>query len=279
MMVARISSREPLAGRAVAVSVSDSPDLPVLGLGERHLRDAMVEVARHLLIAGARLLYGGDLRPGGFTDLLLELIARHQPNAGSAETPPVVTNYLPWPVHMSLRPTAFAEWIHGIAPVAALVCLGPNGGTIAVKRRARIKPIEPTPRDWSRGLSSMRNVLTKLSAARVILGGRVEGFKGKMPGIAEEALASLRASKPVFVLGGFGGCARDLAETMGLVEARQVARITDWTGRNTFASFGADSLNNGLTADENTVLVRTAHIDEAVTLMLRGVHRLFDHAA
>jgi len=34
-----------------------------------------------------------------------------------------------------------------------------------------------------------------------------------MPGIAEETYLSLEAQQPVFVLGGFGGCARDIAET------------------------------------------------------------------
>jgi len=271
-----MSRRDPLAGRAVVVSVSDSPDLAFLGFGEQHLRDAMSEVARHLLIAGARLLYGGDLRPGGFTELLLELIARHRPEADNDKTTAVVTNYLPWPVHMSLTPAEFAKWTDGIGPVAELVCLDLGGKPISAKRRAEFNVAQPTPVDWSRGLSSMRKTLTKLSAARVILGGRVEGYKGKLPGIAEEALTSLEAGKPVFILGGFGGCACDIAETMGLVEPRQVARITDWAGRDAFGRFGVRSLNNRLTSDENAVLVRTAHVDEAVALMMRGMHRLFD---
>ena len=41
--------------------------------------------------------------------------------------------------------------------------------------------------------------------ARIVLGGRVAGYKGRMPGIAEEALLSLQAQQPVFLLGGFGG--------------------------------------------------------------------------
>lgn len=53
------------------------------------------------------------------------------------------------------------------------------------------------------------------SDARVVIGGRVEGYKGAMPGIAEEVLLSLKAGKPIFLVGGFGGCTRDLAETLG----------------------------------------------------------------
>lgn len=245
-----MSRHDPLAGRAVAISVSDSPDLAFLGFGNQHLHDAMGELARHLLIAGAHLLYGGDLRPGGFTELLLELIARYRPEAGNGKTAAVVTNYLPWPIQMSLSPEEFAKWAEGIGPFAELVCLGRNGGVIAAKRRAKIIAAQPTSDDWSHGLSSMRKALTKRSAARVVLGGRIEGYKGTMPGIAEEALTSLKAGKPVFILGGFGGCARDIAETMELVEPRQVGRIADWTGREAFGSFRVKSLSNGLTADE-----------------------------
>jgi hypothetical protein len=56
-----------LRGQSVAVSISESPDLAQLGLSDRHLRDVWAEVARQLLTAGARLLYGGDLRAQGFT--------------------------------------------------------------------------------------------------------------------------------------------------------------------------------------------------------------------
>src|SRR5215470_16444954 len=66
-----------LEGWRIAVSISDSPDLASLGLGDRHLRDVMVEVARHLISAGAALVYGGDLRKKGYTELLFEVAARY----------------------------------------------------------------------------------------------------------------------------------------------------------------------------------------------------------
>lgn len=38
---------------AIAISVSESPDMLVLGLSDQHLRDAMTEIARHMLALGA----------------------------------------------------------------------------------------------------------------------------------------------------------------------------------------------------------------------------------
>ncbi len=87
--------QEPLSQKAVAISISDSPDMAVLGLAEEHLRDAMAEVARHLLAMGARLVYGGDLRAYGFTELLFELVARHRRDADIGDNRAGVVSYTP----------------------------------------------------------------------------------------------------------------------------------------------------------------------------------------
>ena len=65
----------------------------------------------------------------------------------------------------------------------------------------------PDDGEWARGLTAMRRTMLLQSDARIVLGGRVEGYKGRLPAVAEETLLSLRAGQPVFVLGGFGGCA------------------------------------------------------------------------
>jgi hypothetical protein len=69
-----MSYREALSQRVIAISTSESPDMRALGLSEEHLRDAMAEIARHLLALGARLVYAGDLRAHGFSELLFELL-------------------------------------------------------------------------------------------------------------------------------------------------------------------------------------------------------------
>jgi hypothetical protein len=93
-----------------------------------------------------------------------------------------------------------------------------------------------------------------------------------MPGVAEEALAALQAGQPLFLLGGFGGCARDIAEDFGLAQRGLVPR-SPWPGRSSFTSFTAEGLNNGLNTEENTILATTVHVDQAVTLILRGLLR------
>jgi len=49
----------------------------------------------------------------------------------------------------------------------------------------------PTEDEWSAGLTVMRKVMADRINARIALGGRTSGYKGKMPGIADEALIQL----------------------------------------------------------------------------------------
>ena len=70
--------------------------MPVLGrLGDGHLRSAMAAIAAHVLARGDDLAYGGDLRGGGFTELLLELVVRYSPRDVLADRARV-TDYLAW---------------------------------------------------------------------------------------------------------------------------------------------------------------------------------------
>jgi hypothetical protein len=121
----------------------------------------------------------------------------------------------------------------------------------------------------------MRESMTAKIDARIVLGGRIDNFKGNMPGIAEETLGMINARKPVFVLGGFGGCARDIAEDMGLLNGSSSTTV-QWPGRSSFGRFSVKDLNNGLTEQENQKLAITPHVDEAIMLILRGLFREVD---
>jgi hypothetical protein len=270
-----MSYQEPLSKHSIAISISESPDMAVLGLAREHLDDAMAEVARHLLAMGARLMYGGDLRPKGFTEVLFELVARHRRDADLGDERVGVSNFLAWPVHVSLSSDQLRHLSEAMRGVAELICLNVDGEVIPDTERQQLVPRPATPDEWSAGLTTMRDFMTKMSDARVVLGGRVEGFKGRMPGVAEEALIALRAGQPLFIIGGFGGCVRDIAEEIGLAKAGPITR-PPWPGRGDFASFSVKDLNNGLDAEESTILATTVHVDQAVTLLLRGLLRTKD---
>lgn len=267
-----MTHQEPLSNRVVAISISESPDMAALGLSSEHLTDAMAEVARYLLSMGARLVYGGDLRPDGFTLVLLELVERHRRDSDDGGERISFTNFFPWPVHISLTAEEISQRAEAVSGVAELIFLTAGGEVMSSEERRQVTPRQPTDDEWADGLTAMRAAVTVRSDARVVMGGRVEGFKGKMPGIAEEALEALRVGQPLFLLGGFGGCARDIAEELGLAPAQprgQRGRV----GHDAFANYTAGSLNNGLATEENRTLATTVYVDEAVTLILRGLLR------
>ena len=262
---------------AVEISVSDSPDMQALGLSDGHLRDAMAEIALQVLASGTSLACGGNLWQHGFTEVLAELVGRYRDHPRHGGTI-VVTDYLAWPVHIRMTSNELAAFSAEHEPAVRLVFLGLDGARLAREQRLKLPVHEPNEDEWTKGLTAMRTVMRNDIQARVVLGGRVEGYKGTMPGIAEETCLSLEAGQPVFVLGGFGGCARDIAETVGLAE-RWAGSRGDWAGRECFRKYSPDDLRNGLSREENIVLARTPHIQEAVTLVSRGLRRILGDGA
>ena len=132
---------------------------------------------------------------------------------------------------------------------------------------------EPDDGEWESGLTAMRATMCGETVARIAAGGRIEGYKGRMPGVAEEVLMSFEAQQPVFLLGGFGGCARGIAEAVGLVERVDKSSGSSWAGNELFSQFTPDDLRNGLSREANAILADTPHIDQMVSLVWRGVQR------
>ena len=254
----------------IAISMSESPDMAVLGFSEGHLREAVAEFAIYLLASGANLAYGGDLRSGGFTELLFELVMRYR---RQEDTDARVIDYLAWPVHVRMKATDLDALAAELQGFAQLALIGQDGRWMSMEDRYTLLSHEPAEHEWGPGLTAMRRTMRRETDARIVLGGRVEGYKGDIPGIAEEALLSLEVGQPLFLIGGFGGCTRDIAETVGLVDTWAGSR-PPWPGRKQFKRYTQDDLHNGLSTEENQVLACTPHLDQAVTLVMQGLRRL-----
>jgi hypothetical protein len=259
-----------LSGRRIALSISRSPDMEVLGMGKEHLDDAMTEIARHLIACGATLAYGGDLREKGFAELLFEVVNRYRFNKDSDSI--LVRNYLAWPVHASMNAADIEQWQMTLEGLARLVLLTPEGKEMKLADRSADAAVTDD-KQWADGLTAMRLTMASDIEARITLGGQTAKYKGRLPGIAEEALIQIKRKAPLYILGGFGGCSFDLARAMG-VDRRDVPRSPSsgsWAGIEEFGKFGVADLRNGLTPSENRLLAETVHVDQAVALILRGL--------
>lgn len=280
-----MTTRENRGPKTIGISISDSPDMKALGLGNGHLRDAMTEVATYLMSSGDDLAYGGDLRENGFTWTLFELASRYtkQPSAFVShshdgrefvEQLRRVVNYFAWPVHIRMTNDELDLLAGEVGNVADLKFLDIEGDPITIERRREFPTSEPDDGVWSEGLTTMRRTMQGEIDARILLGGRVENYKGRMPGVAEEALLSLQSGQPVFLLGGFGGCTRDIAGALGFADNLAGSRLR-WQGLPEFEDYGPVSLNNGLSVEENQVLAQTPYVDRWLPLLLHGLRRLF----
>lgn len=246
--------------------------MAALGLTDGHLKEAIAELAIQFLAADADLAYGGDLRERGFSQLLFQLVLRYT-STSDLKSRVRVTNHLAWPVHIGTSVDKLDALTAELRGAAELTLLKRDGTPMTMDIRRSLPTHVPSPDEWFSGLTAMRKFQSFFTDMRVLLGGQVANFKGCMPGVAEEALLSLCAGQPLFLIGGFGGCTRDVAETLGLVEPWAGSRNC-WPGREKFKRWVGGDLNNGLSEEENEILAATPFIGEAVVLVLRGVHRL-----
>lgn len=283
-----------LAGTGIGVSISDSQELAALGFGKAHQQDASVEFARYLLANGASLHYGGDLRQGGYTELFYGL-ANYYGTAGQAQ--PLVHSYLAWPIYLSLTTKTQAEFKRRVAfyrvapPVDLNLPLGEAvPPTTAANRYA-----------WARSLTQMREQINQAIQARILIGGSETQYVGAQPGLLEEGILALRADKPTYLIGAFGGITRRLIDGLQQPDARHILTLPtrlDELGQETIAyynghspatapldfaaaqrflgEYGLDRLsrNNGLSLPENERLFVTPHVMEMINLVLTGLARL-----
>jgi len=294
-----------LKGLTVGLSISTPPkeDMARLGLSEQHLKLANEDLAQHCLSRGASIAYGGDLRDKGFTLALFDLVrAQHQ---RGTEKFARILSFLAWPIYLDREAGMLLANNKDVAAVERIPL--PQDLTEA-GLADRTKWVDCDAPEhcyiWARSLTAMRERMMQVIHARVLLGGTLKGYKGKWPGLIEEALLALRAGMPLFLLGGFGGATATIIEAL---EGRRPEELTEEfqysnelyeatahyynneiLKRNldldpidygallsTFHEKGGqglkNALNNGLTDDENRRLFVTEIREEAVRLVLKGL--------
>lgn len=287
-----------LAGRNVAVSVSEAPGSYSIGYGKAMIRDLTIELSRHLLIAGARMVYGGDLRSEGFTELFRELSLQYKNYQSEVDREEhFFTNYFAWPIWLNLTNEHKLQFVSSRVKYKTVEppedYMGdPN------------KPIAPINNEnnlvWAKSLRKMRIEMEGRVDARIILGGRIQGFKGFMAGLAEEFIQSVKSGHPVYLLGGFGGTAAMLAELLqGKTDVSDLVNVSRANKPyNDFFEYcnskgidmgyaelgrivkvgGLDVLDNGLSREQNLTLLTSTDVIEIVGLILEGLGNKYNNS-
>ncbi len=266
---------EPTPGFTLGVSVSDSPDLARLGLTETHIRMALGEVAQATLIAKGRLSYGGHLRDDGYTAFLVHECERYR----SRDRP--LTGHIPWPVHRRLTIDQINVHRKAIGLYGTYVFLDPDGQPIEDPTADRDPgPQDVGDREAADSLTAARRHLTATCDARLVVGGQRAGFQGHMPGVVEETILAIRAEQPVFVAGGFGGAAGDIARVLGF-DPENWLGLADGADRpdlrdlaNAMQETGWTPDRNGLSVEQNRQLAVSYRASEVASLVIHGLINL-----
>ena len=322
----------------VAFSISYQRDnMLARGMGLEHLNELLLRLGRYILRQKGRLAYGGNWKDteDNFMFPLLRLVSAEQQDqsldAAVADGDPAQSdfdrdvrlyNHLPWPYYMDVTRNTEAQWINccriiritqqragipdaEVVPDASADQANPRTSfnkavTLSAMRRLMMQPMfVDIP-----GVDKPKRIPPV--TARILLGGKVDGYAGFLPGIFEEALTTWQSKRPVYILGGFGGAAEVLADAMlarvdpppelsldwhkqrnpGLATLLDGARqFTVPSGLHDIEkSFEAvsefvmrarenlsDTLMTGLDEDQNRELLKTGNIANAVRLVRCGL--------
>jgi hypothetical protein len=280
-----------LSGKNIGISISDNPDLAKLGYSSMHLQDAGIEFARYLIVHGAKLIYGGDPRKDGFTSLFSDLSKLYTNKENYDEYH--FKNYFAWPIHLKLTKLNELDYRQNRVEIEKV----PPPPTVHVDPAI---PIEPDTNEnktvWAKSVFYMREMMSDECNARIFLGGPVRNFRGKYPGIVEEAYLSLKKNIPVYFIGTYGGATK---EVINLLVNKSSAVLTEefqftdkgyeefynyWNLNEDdkidykqlsafFIDYGLEKIfnNNGLNEEENRRLFVTNNLLEMIYLVLKGL--------
>ena len=303
-LTTRLLSRDrPLIGKTLGISMSRSENLASIGLSPAHLECAVAEVSQMMLIGGGSLLYAGA--PGthapDLTTAIMDTVSsytasvkayahlsgdpeQHDIHPGdmfSLAVPCIVLN-----TSESIK--RLDEAANHFAGYASIVVLDKNG--LKIEDFDDLPPWQGDSNETAHALHQIRQALPQYCDARLLIGGKTQrksennpdGYIGNFPGIVEEALYTLRANRPLFIAGGFGGAAALLARELGLgpdlpIPPEALAEINQCDAyrkaideiKNLF-----DYTRTGLNNDDHRHLVTTQRASELGALIAKGLSSL-----
>ena len=267
---------------ALSLDAPSGPGAPDMA-GDWLANDAE-QVASFLLACGFRVAHAGDLRPGGISERLFRLASQYgrrvstealQSHAAAAPSGQFgVTGYCAWPIHIRMPTEELETYVIDCGGSDNLNFLTLDGESRPYTYFSDAVRHDPAPDEWTKGMFALRNTMVRDSFARVAIGGGTGIAHERMPALAQDALSSLQNRRPLYILAGFGGCARDIAFALKLTDSRPASQ-PEWQGLDEFAPYvGSNSLHNGLDAAENQSLAETNDVEEAMRLVILGLDRI-----
>lgn len=287
-----------LRGKKIGISISEPEDTNLVEIGQpsSYIYKLSQDLARYLLARKATLVYGGDLRKGGFTEFLFEEAKILQSRLLTDDI--FVENYISWPIYVNdteevklwkMKYNEIAKMIE-VPYESSIESLIINKTTFLPPNNSQNLYV------WSKCLTKMRNDMIDKSDVRICAGGRITGYKGIMPGVLEEILIAIEKDKPIYLLGGFGGVTSEVCNIIqhkrrssklsnewqinhnlgykDMLELYKNYEKKDLKYDEIIKTIEKFKFNNGLSDSENIRLFNTVYIDEAISLILKGINNI-----
>ncbi|EGU61058.1 hypothetical protein VINI7043_21721 [Vibrio nigripulchritudo ATCC 27043] len=271
----------------LSISEPNEEDMFKLGLLPEHFKQLSQAIAQHVLYKNGILVYGGDLRPDGHTKYIFDEanIVKDRMNSGKVS----LINYLAWPIYLNSN-DQLLRWKAKYHDIASIIDVPLPDSFLTDTETNRYESDCSVSRQlWAKSLTNMRTILANNSDARVFVAGKCSGYNGCFPGVLEEISISLRESKPIYLLGGFGGVAKRVCDLVEFNETPKeftfdwqsrhnqlngVVTSKDWTEMtNSLLKLNMSEISslNGLSEEENAELFHTLDCNRAIELIFRGI--------
>jgi hypothetical protein len=301
----------PLCGLRIGLSVSGTgEDMALRGFTESGLNRLTIRLSRVLLAEGAALAFGHDWREGGVMEAVASIALDYEGPTRSLELGPPIINVIPWPDTISATDPALLSKLKGVVEV---IPAGLPEDLLMLEEQAF--QAGRLSEEWrylrARGLTHLRRLLVERCHVRVVLGGKLGGAEGRLPGIIEEAFVSLSAKQPIYLAGLLGGASEILGrillgegssevlrQTLKDFAQSPLAKVYSRHAEPTSSGLADSDLNveailglmeaassraclhtNGLTKAENFALLTTDLEEETVSLILRGLKKRWNPQA
>lgn len=238
----------------LSIGAPSEDDLTRRGMGEHHLSTALDRLAGLLIGHGFDVSFGGRLE-SGFTWELSEALTGYvrsetaflEGPVQSGELPhrPLLVNFERAPGEVDHRQIARGL---GLVRFVASSALMPYPAVLKqLYWKMGEPPVETEEHDsgpWDEGSSIVRELTwmrwsmnggreaidglpVAAPVARVVIGGKTDGFGGVLPGIIEEALYAVEQDVPIFIVGLLGGAAHAFGEV--IFDGRDPGAALPWT--------------------------------------------------
>ncbi|MEM7360779.1 MAG: TIR domain-containing protein [Pseudomonadota bacterium] len=305
-----VMTSDSLLDMKINISISEyDEDLLERGFSQNEMNGFVVQMAEAMIANEATVTFGHDWREDGVMPPIYRFAEQHQDVVLSEQDRRgLVENYSFWGNKPALN-LHEREILKGVIDI--IDCDRPEDPYLDELNSPNDAAQELKAYAFARSLTQMRKQMTKNCDARICLGGRDSGTKGRCPGVVEEALMSCLADQPLYLSGLLGGVTNQIINalenkkaqfkftlpkeihpyyleeeyTRPLGESPQV-NYQDYLGYEGFISmdeiiqifnnYGIERLSkrNGLSKAENRRLFHAATLDEVVSWILTGLARI-----